>query len=329
MLYGIAAFGYLIFMPFVLFAFFKIQKHLSDNYHAKHKTRPKDLPKPLKPMVKERLKFSRKDNRPGPLKLENRIAAIVIWVLGFGVILASVFFNIWWLGFIALFINFLSFGYRMITSKKIVDARNNVYKKMALIGSNFLGYDSDVVQNPTSEISILSWRDFVRPEEVIFQIPPTFGASREDAFLQQFNQIFGSVTAFVPKYDAENQIFGWDYENGKLTLKAVPPLPQKAPWSSHYVDNPAVAWSFFPIALGVSEGLELPNPETGETEYVLGFDVSGEQEKLAKQYGIKMSEKIVTAPMTLVAGGTGGGKALPIDLKCYVFSQDELMEYSK
>ena len=63
------------------------------------------------------------------------------------------------------------------------------------------------------------------------------------------------------------------------------------------------------------------NPETGEIENVLGFDLSGEQGKVAKKAGYKMSPKITTSPMVFIGGGTGGGKSLTTDTIVSVFGK--------
>src|SRR5699024_4451231 len=100
------------------------------------------------------------------------------------------------------------------------------------------------------------------------------------------------------------------YENNVVHMYSVPPIPQKAPWSERYVLDPGISWSFLPIGLTAENGDEMKNTETGKNEYVIVFDVEGEQAKYSKEEEYAMGSEIVTSTMVLIAGGTGSGKAL-------------------
>ena len=89
-------------------------------------------------------------------------------------------------------------------------------------------------------------------------------------------------------------------------------------WDEHYIINENIAWSFFPLGLGVEGGVLLENPETGEMEHVLGLDLNGNQVKLAKKKGLTIGNELVRSPQTLVGGQTGGGKALSLDTEILI-----------
>lgn len=177
------------------------------------------------------------------------------------------------------------------------------------IAQSKMGLSSEFSENPQQAIRVLEWADPLKPNKVQFDVPTTFGQEGEEGFLRQFNQVFGNETAWVPFDDAENGVPGWNYEEGTATFRAVPPLPTMAPWDEHYVIGEGVAWSFFPIALGVENGVALPNPQTGEVENVLGFDLSGEQTKIGKKAGLTVGPEITTSPMCL----TGDTKVVLAD----------------
>jgi hypothetical protein len=217
------------------------------------------------------------------------------------------------------------YGYK--SADKLMKIREAVYTRMFSVARTKLGQNGEYEKNPQSVIRVTEWRDFIKPQKVEFDIPDSFGEEGAEGFMKQFNQLFGRETAWVPSDSEETP--GWDFDKGVLTIGAVPPLPREAPWDEHYVLADGVAWSFFPIGLGVEHGLELPNPKTGEIENVLGFDLSGEQGGIAKKFGLNMSQSITTSPMALIAGGTGGGKALSVDTMIRVLTAEEVDAYRR
>lgn len=289
----------------------------------------KNAPAPAWPKWKERLKFTRGDKRqfvlppkkkgeePKSLPITRRqfywlLRAAGLLVALIGGITGDISFMLTMLGVAAL-IYAASLVYGYISADKLMKTREQIIKKMFSVARAKLNQSAEYESNPGQVIRVIEWRDMVKPQKVEFDIPETFGEEGAEGFMKLFNQNFGKETAWVPSDNPETGDPGWDFEKGVLTINSVPPLPRQAPWDEHYVLADGVAWSFFPIGLGVENGLELPNPKTGEVENVLGFDLSGEQAKVAEKFGLKMSQAITTSPMVLVAGGTGGGKALSVD----------------
>lgn len=322
---------YVAAMPVVLrLLAFAHKKLLIDRKAAKlknNKSAAKNLPKPKWPLWAERLSFTFKDKRdviikkpkkgsnepPKTLSIQNRQMFFILWGVGLIAVMLGVFIGLWQLmlgGFLFFFVAII-FGVKSADS--IIVTRQNVYARMFSIARLKLGQSSEYEANPQAVVRVLEWNDYVKPTKVEFDVPDSFGAEGEEGFLRQYNQIFGTETTWVPSDDPEAGTPGWNYSEGKLTIHAVPPLPLMAPWDDHYVLADGVAWSFFPIALGVENGVELPNPETGQNENVLGFDLSGEQIGYGKKFGLNVSPTVTTSPQVFIGGGTGGGKALSVD----------------
>lgn len=294
----------------------------------------KEPPSPIGPVWTKRLKFTLSDNRDflfafgknkeakdNPPAIKRKLLFWVIW--GTGLIVALSNFVFGWQAFVAAFVVFVcSFAFGVLSSKKILEAREKVVSRIYSIAQSYLSLPAG--GNPGEYVTVLDWRDHLKPNKVRISFPITVSDSSAEPFLRQFNLVFGRETAWVPdvvlptpkdpnnpksKEDPGNP--GWDYENSVVTLKAVPPLPMRADWDEKYITNPAIAWSFFPVALGVENGTTLTS-EKGEKEHLLGFDLAGEQKSAAEKAGEVCSTHIVVSPMILVAGGTGGGKALDV-----------------
>jgi len=288
----------------------------------------KKPPQPVGPKWWKRFKFTLRDKRQLILgrgkKKEEKASGFgirrnllwwILWLGGLGLAAAS-FTGQWSFIFWSLLAYVVAFSYAVQSAHKVVKKQEYVVGKIYEIAQPKLGLPN---QDPAeSHVRIIEWRDYVKPDKVEIDVPTNFSSDGEESFMKQFNQVFGRETAWVPDNKLDEGKMGWDYEEGKVTIRAVPPLPMRAPWAAHYVDNPAIAWSFFPIALGVENGTTLTHPETGEREYVLGFDLSGKQADAAKAAGEVMSTKITVSPMVLVGGGTGGGKSLPVAEKVAV-----------
>lgn len=308
----------LVFLIHLLHKRFLIQKK-SEKLKKKGIRKP-ELPKPLWPRIMRHFKFSLSDKRPltiakKDLRIQNRFITWGILGLGLALSLWAAYSNQYMNIFYGVLLFYVALTFGLITSKKIIKKRDKIIQKMFDIAQSKLGESKEFSENPNAVVQVLEWRDPVTPSKVQFHIPTTFnGESGEEGFLKQFNQAFGSKTAWVPDADLEKGVSGWNYEDEIVVLREVPPLPQKAAWSEHYVLGEGIAWSFFPIGLAVENGVELPNPETGEIENVIGFDVAGEQSKVAKAAGLNMSSKIAMAsPQALVGGSTGGGKSLDVE----------------
>lgn len=213
------------------------------------------------------------------------------------------------------------------TASPVVKTRKSVIDRMFIVAKNKLGVSADFESEPHKVINIVEWRDHVKPNKVVMSIPESFSESGEKGFLQQFNQIFGRETTWIPDDDFPNGKYGWDYDAGELTLMCVPPLPTLANWDPRYVLDPNVSWSFFPIGLSTMHGLEVPLPGSDDIERVVGFDVLGQQASMsAKEGGYPVSSKISASPMGLISGTTGGGKSLDVDTIILVKKQDETKE---
>lgn len=328
---GLAVF-YLIGMPVVFRLIALLHKKLiTDKKIAKagnNKNAIAQVPSPIWYTWKERLNFLfKEDKRVFTLKkgkapkngITNKKLFLIVWAVGLIVMIAASLTKIWALIAVSVLIFFIDVFVGMAVAKPVVEARKKVLTRMFDIARTKLGQSAEYASHPEKIIRVLEWEDQIKPRKVQFDVPDSFnGELGEDSFMKQYNQIFGQETTWVPSSDPGTGRPGWDYEQGVVTIHAVPPLPKLAKWDEHYVINDAIAWSFFPIALGVENGVELTNPETGEKENVLGFDVAGEQAGLGKKMGVPVAPSIVTAPMVLVGGGTGGGKSIALDEKVLV-----------
>lgn len=280
------------------------------------KARTMDLPDPRLPVWRRRIRYTITDT--GSVMFGRKAIPIprwavfwVLWVAGLVLaVMGGMASPMSWRLLVASFIVFIvSVVDGVLSSKKVLEARQKKIRTMTEIASKFFGYDDP------KNVSVLAWDDPVTPSKVYFVVPSTFNEMNADAFLHQYNQVFGQQTTWVPYLDPQTGRPGWDYERGVLTLRANPPLPRSAAWNERYITNPAVAWSFFPLGIGVEHGLPIMNETTGETEQVIGFDVAGLEKDAAKQAGVMLDPEVrfaSAAPMTFVGGRTSGGKALGV-----------------
>jgi len=305
----------------------------------------KKAPDPVGPKWWKRFKFTLGDKRQflfsfgkkkeekakGP-GLQRRWIWWGLWFAGLtvsAVTFTGDFRMIFW----SLLVYTLAFNFAVKSAHKVVKHQEYVISRIYEIAQPKLGLP---IQDPAvNHVRIKDWRDYTKPDKVEIDVPTNFSDSGEEGFLKQFNQVFGRESAWVPdsqppkkgengKPDTPGQP-GWDYDKGLVTLRAVPPLPVNAKWEAHYVLSPAIAWSFFPIALGVEHGTTVTHPVTGVKENVLGFDLSGQQGQAAKEAKEEMSTKIAKSPMVFIGGGTGGGKALSVDEKVAVIRKKSLV----
>lgn len=253
---------------------------------------------------------SKEAPKPGPARNLTYwalyLAGAIIALLGF-VLPSEMLVNIITLSATLFYISAI-FGIN--SSKKLLTQRENMMNQMLEIASARMQVDKS--QGPYKVIKIAEWRTPENPGKITIEIPTTFDMSGEKGFETLFNQKFGRVTAWVPDTNYSEGIAGWDYEKGILTLRSVPPLPKKAPWDAKYVLHPAIAWSFFPLALGVENGVKIDFGDGSPPEHILGIDFSGEQPDVGAKNGAEVAPSVVRAPMALVAGGTGGGKSFSL-----------------
>lgn len=343
------AIAYIIGMPILLrliaLAHKKLITERAINKMREQKKNLNNAPEPIWNTWKTHIGFTMKDKRAlknakpaakegkedaEPTKSISRKAFFyILWLVGLLLVIIGAFANIVPIIIIGNLMFFADMIYGVQSAKKLLKARKNIQARMFDIARTKLGQSMEFARNPSEIIRVTEWNDYIKPQKVEFDVPTEFnGESGEEGFLKQFNQVFGRETAWVPSDNPETHEPGWDYERGVVTIHAVPPLPQSAGWDEHYVLAEGVAWSFFPIGLGVENGIELLNPETGVTENVLGFDLSGEQAGIGKKAGIKVSPTITTSPMVFVGGGTGGGKSLASETLVEVFSEFSETQHS-
>lgn len=313
----ILAVVYILGMPIILRLLALAHKKLVTDKKieklSKNRASLKDAPSPIWPVWKERIGFTIKDKRavsekkpkegeePAGPGMTRQQLFFLLWGIGLVITVVAGFINkpIIIVAGVIMFFAAITFG--IMSSKAILEAKKKVVRRMFDIARTKLGQSAEYESNPGAVVRVLEWADYIKPRKAEFDVPTAFNAEGgEESFMKQFNQIFGQDSAWVPSDDKETGEPGWNYEKGIVTIHAVPPLPTMAPWDEHYVLGEGIAWSFFPIALGVEGGVELPNPATGKIENVLGFDLSGLQPSEGKKFGIKTSPTITTSPMCLV-----------------------------
>lgn len=148
-----------------------------------------------------------------------------------------------------------------------------------------------------------------KPSKIRLFLPVNFDPLQANTFLSDFSTQFGRGRPFEIDYE-DKEYPGWDTDKGVATISLQAPLPTMAKWDKHYLEDPIVQWSFIPLGLSSRGGLPIKNPETGEIEHVVGFDLDGTQKKYCDKNGIHIGADIIASPMTLIAGVTGGGKSV-------------------
>lgn len=208
----------------------------------------------------------------------------------------------------------------MVSSvKAIVDGRERLLVRMFEVSAPRLGLKSGGFKEYGECIEVLAWRDPLKPKEIKFSLPPaySFDVYEEENFLRTFNGAFGRELAWVEKGGVDEDTkrpLGWNPDEGTVTITSLPPLPMMAPLRVDHILGDDIPWTFIPLGLGVEGGVTTHNPETGEEEHVIGYSWhdSGAKEKIKQ--GVQIDEHAANAaPMCLIAGSTGSGKAIPVD----------------
>lgn len=336
----IALVVYVIVLPIIFRLIATIQKKLRVDRaveKAPRNTSPKDLPQPIWPKWKKHISFTMKDKRSltiGKFQaggLSRKLTFILLYVVGLLLTVGGFYLEMGNLIGIGIVFFWVSIIFAIQSPKKLLKQREKLYKSLFNIARSHLKMPAEYETEIENYIKVLEWDDYINPLKVEFFIPDDFNGDSAPAFLRQFNQKFGQETAWVASdeeiKDDEGKVTGykpgWNFGENKVTINSVPPLPQIAMWDEHYVINDSIAWSFFPIALGVENGVELPNEETGEIENVLGFDFSGLQTKVGSKNGVRVAEKITASPMVFVGGSTGGGKSVSLDTPVLVVKNND------
>lgn len=197
-------------------------------------------------------------------------------------------------------------------TKKELEQKDSIINRMLTFKRSSMGLvnaNSNVLTY-TDEFEILEYdEDDKKPSKIRLYLPVNFDPIRATKFLEEFSIQFGRGRPF--EIDKNDKDFpGWDTDKGVATIILEEKLPDVAMFDEHYLEDPSVQWSFFPLGIGSKGGIPIKNPKTGKIEHVVGIDVDGTQSKYCKKNNIPIGQDITAAPMTLVAGGTGGGKSV-------------------
>lgn len=325
---------YLLGLPLLIYGICALHKYLLITRRERKMKRNADrkkLPSPLWPKFTRSLGFTmKKDTRPvWKLPVSHRLFYWIFYLAGLILTVVGVFIENWELAGIGCGVYFIGIMFSLNTASKVLKQRDKILDRIFKTVDFKFHYDAEGKENPSSVVKVLEWRNYVEPEMIEMEIPLSFDSMSQDEFMKHFNQHLSKMSteaeerSWVPAVDPDKKLLGWDYGASKLTVRTVPPLPTMAPWHEGYVLNERCAWSFFPLGLGIENGVEMPNPENPEEmQSVIGVDVSGEQAKLGKKMGFPVSSNLVTSPQLLIGGGTGGGKSLSVDTLIPVVKRD-------
>lgn len=197
-------------------------------------------------------------------------------------------------------------------TKKELEQKDSIINRMLTFKRSAMGLvnaNSNILTY-TDEFEILEYdEDDNKPSKIRLYLPVNFDPIKASKFLEEFSIQFGRGRPF--EIDKNDKDFpGWDTDKGVATIILEEKLPDVAMFDEHYLEDPSVQWSFFPLGIGSKGGIPIKNPKTGKIEHVVGIDVDGTQSKYCKKHNIPIGQDITAAPMTLVAGGTGGGKSV-------------------
>lgn len=264
-----------------------------------------------------------KDERPlSKIGISHRLFFWLTYTAGFITSVAGAFFGSWQTILIGMSVFFICIMFSMSTGGKLLRRREKIIDRIFKTVDFKFGYGGEAGESPTSMVKVTEWRNYIEPDKIELEIPLSFNQDFQNEFMRHFNQNLSKTSTeaeertWVPADDHEKGTSGWDYGGSTLSLRTVPPLPLKAMFHEDYVLNERCAWSFFPLGLGVEDGVEMQSVDKeGEVVNVIGIDVSGEQGKLGAKMGFYVSPRITTSPQMLIGGGTGGGKALEVSTK--------------
>lgn len=261
--------------------------------------------------LSKRIKFTMKDPRKKPIPY--KMTFYGIYLGGAAVAGLAGFLLSWKLMLASLVMAYISFIFSYATSDKLIRQRDETLKRMLEVkGSKmrFMQRDKGVPPSPASEFRVLEWNeDLTFPTRLHLYMPTDFDILEVDKFLESFNLVFGSNGQWISD-DEDEQYGGFDFNAGVAAIRVSTPLPKRADWHERYLNEKDIHWSFFPLALGSENGVPVFNEELQKTERVLGFAVNGGQEKLSAKNGVVIGKEVTSSPQALIAGGTGGGKAL-------------------
>lgn len=307
---------YLLSLPLIVtltpFIFKQILNRIRRSSRQRTQVRNEEIKESYLRKAKPALKFVLKLDQRQTFKIKNKFIIIGLYLLGIALSVISAVINIPLLLLFAIILPFVCVASARIMFSPIKKGRESVLDKIYSLKRDRMGLVNKGrdAGSMDSEFEVLEWdKDYISPLRIKLFLPTSFDPIGEEAFMAQFNVPLskGSAKWAADRTDPEDA--GWNYNAGHVTIMRMPPLPSRAAWNEHYLLNDKIAWSFFPIALGVENGVKLHNDETGDDEFVLGFDVSGAQTKIK---GVQVGAEVAQAPMVLIAGGTGGGKSLSV-----------------
>ena len=291
---------------------------LRNSYHKRRRLRDRQhvIPGSYKPTISKRLRFNWVDSRDTRLykwsiPVQRRITLAVLLILGAVLFYVSLS-NVVWAGNTALIILIVMIAALQLSPKKIIDRRDrDIETIFDLYQSKMRGKKDDV---PEDVVRILKYDDdFVTPLKARISIPNLFEDVMRRPFMDAFNEKFGITRTWVPDV-REGQGNGWDIENRILDIWATPPLPTIAKFHENYILGEGISPRFFPLALTNEGGVTYPDPfNEGEFVHLVGLDLGGDQAKYSEKAGLPPVSGFTSQPMTLIAGATGGGKALDVD----------------
>lgn len=290
-----------------------IRKEIRRRMRIRDNGEPKK--KSLISKVNEALKFTLLKDKRTTVGIPNKLIVIIIYLIGLGGVVAGVMAENMTLSLSMFIFPFLTWIAATFLYRPIKNKREVLYERLHSLKAGRMGLVDKVRKDGfvdyNKEFQIIEWEDnYITPKKIMITIPTKFDELSIPNFMEQFNLHFGAGTKFAPDRSTENP--GWNFTEGQVILVRTPPLPKRAEWDEEYLFNDDIAWSFFPMALGSENGVKITDNE-GKEKFVLGFDLAGEQAKMAKKKGVQIGEEVVLAPQVLIAGGTGGGKALSSD----------------
>lgn len=306
---------YFVFAPLLIILLTLLKKKIKMMLNGNRRERNIIQPKPsLMRIIGKHLRYTLREARvnKGP---RPRFILILTYLLGVFLIILTSRLELYNISIGLLFYPYLLVAYSIIVSRETLKKRDKKIEKLLSVKKERMGLiGTPQTLNQNEEFQVLKWADNnYDPVSVRIFLPTAFDELQEPFFLEQFSLVFGVEGSRWVADMTDPKHPGFNYNEGIATISMMKPLPRMAPWHEKYLLNPAIAWSFFPLALGAEKGIQITDPETGETQHVLGFDLAGEAAKVAEKAGAIVGPELVAAPQVLCAGGTGGGKSLALD----------------
>lgn len=277
------------------------------------RTQVEEKKKSLLTKVGEACSFLLKSDKRKTIGVPNKFMFLGIYLLGaIGVVISGIS-EAMGIVVILMLVPYIAWIFAVFTFRPIRKKRDELFERIYTLKRDRMGLiergNKDGSYNYDKEFTVMSWDDtYMFPKKIMLRIPTKFDELQIEAFMTQFNLYFGAGSKWAPDRSDPTDP-GWNFTEGRVTLVHTPPLPSRADWSEEFLLHDEIAWSYFPMALGSENGVKITTSD-GKEKYVLGFDLGGEQPKLAKKTGGQIGEEVVLAPQVLIAGGTGGGKAL-------------------